>query len=118
MIFNNITLSILLVFFVIVSLIYIKACERWRTKAVLVEGSSRAMQKKLLSAHLAHTEKFINDYFKDTEITDQIIKVSDMGQLSIKIGADAKLVSVDLADFETNPIEALEKARMLYKSEE
>jgi transcriptional regulator of heat shock response len=88
-----------------------------KSDEILFRFTSNYFSKNIYRENLSKVENFVNDYFKDTEIDQTIIKISNEGEVTIKIGSNDKLVSVDRDDLIKNPVEALEKAYLLYKQE-
>ena len=124
LVFNIYTISTFTVLLLITLALVLKSNSSWRQESHFLnldiqqlrmerEKSQAATAKHILSG----AETFISEYFKnDLDITDHIIKVSENGKLSIKIGNDSKMVDVDLDSFSQDPVAALESAKMLYKA--
>lgn len=126
LIFNIYTISTVATLILITLALVFKSNYLWRQEShflnldihlmkIKMENSQKLFHKHILSG----AETFISEYFKnDLDITDHIIKVSETGKLSIKIGNDSRMVDVDLDNFSEDPVAALESAKMLYKAAE
>lgn len=96
----------------------------WRKESFLLNVEIQAlritsdrMYKNFQRQMLAPAEQFVNNFFEN-EPLDTVIKISDTGKLIIKIGANGKMVDVDIEVFSKDPISALESAKtVLYNAE-
>jgi len=75
-------------------------------------------KKNLQKIVLSTIERYVSDYFQDDPvIKEHITKINADDFVTIRIGSDEKMVSVDMDLFSLDAQRALEDAKSLYISE-